>query len=140
MFIKYLNHWMGKLTDKIPLRIAPIVPFVLQIVVVVALVGYFSWRNGQKTVNNFALQLSSQVTNRIDRHLESYLNAPHLFLEINTAAVRNGILDIEDFSILQKHFWSEIQLSNAIEYLFLGDEEGNFMGVQKYLDRRNPRI
>jgi two-component system sensor histidine kinase ChiS len=135
-YLNYLNHWIGKLTDKIPLRIALIVPFVLQIVALVALVGYFSWRNGQKTVNNFALQLSSQVTSRIDRHLESYLNAPHLFLEINAASVRNGILDIEDFSTLQKHFWSEIQLSNAIEYLYFGDDDGNFMGVQKYLDGR----
>ncbi len=136
MSIKYLNHWIGKLTDKIPLRIMLIVPFVLQIVAVVALVGYFSWRNGQKTVNNFALQLSSQVTSRIARHLESYLNVPHLFLAINAASVRNGILDIEDFSTLQKHFWSEIQLSDAIEYLYFGDENGNFMGVQKYLDGR----
>ncbi len=136
MSIKYLNHWIGKLTDKIPLRIMLIVPFVLQIVAVVALVGYFSWRNGQKTVNNFALQLSSQVTSRIARHLESYLNAPHLFLAINAASVRNGILDLEDFSTLQKHFWSEIQLSDAIEYLYFGDENGNFMGVQKYLDGR----
>ncbi len=136
MSTKYLNHWIGKLTDKIPLRIMLIVPFVLQIVAVVALVGYFSWRNGQKTVNNFTLQLSSQVTSRIERHLESYLNTPHLFLAINAAAVRNGILDIEDFATLQKHFWSQIQLSNAIEYLFLGDEDGNFMGVQKYLDGR----
>ncbi len=136
MSIKYLNHWIGKLTDKIPLRIMLLVPFVLQIVAVVALVGYFSWRNGQKTVNNFALQLSSQVTSRIARHLESYLNVPHLFLAINAASVRNGILDIEDFSTLQKHFWSEIQLSDAIEYLYFGDENGNFMGVQKYLDGR----
>lgn len=76
-----------------------IVPFVLQIFVAVTLVGYFSWRNGQKTVSNFALQLSTQVTKRIDRHLENYLNTPHLFHKI-------GILDVGDLSILERQFWS----------------------------------
>ncbi|KOR34555.1 response regulator [Planktothricoides sp. FACHB-1370] len=136
MFIKSLNNFILKITDKIPLRIMLIVPFVLQIFVIVALVGYFSWRNGQKTVSNFALQLSTQVTKRIDLHLENYLNTPHLFHKINAATVSNGILDVEDLLILQKQLWSEIQLSNAIEYIYFADDEGNFMGVQKYLDGR----
>ena len=136
MLIKYLNHGISKLTDKVPLRMMLIVPFVLQMFAVVALVGYFSWRNGQKTVQNFALQLSTQVTERIDRHLQNYLNTPHLFHKINAAAVKNGILDIENFTSLERQFWSEIKLSDAIDYIFFGDEFGNFIGVQEYLDGR----
>lgn len=136
MLIKSFSNLLVKITDRIPLRVMLVVPFVLQIFVAVALVGYFSWRNGQKTVSNFALQLSTQVTKRIDRHLENYLNTPHLFHKINATAVRNGILDVGDLSILERQFWSEIQLSNAIEYIFFGDVEGNFIGVQRYLDGR----
>lgn len=86
MLIKQFNHWITKVADRVPLRMMIAVPFVLQICAVVGLVGYFSWRNGQKTVSNFALQLSIQVTERIERHLQSYLNTPHLFHQINAAS------------------------------------------------------
>ena len=41
----------------ISLQILLITPFVLQVFGVVALVGYFSFRNGQKSVQNLAEQL-----------------------------------------------------------------------------------
>ncbi|MGB8689743.1 MAG: hypothetical protein WCD53_20730 [Microcoleus sp.] len=47
--------------EKPPLGVVLIVPFVLQIVGAVGLVGYLSFRNGQKAVNNLASQLMSEV-------------------------------------------------------------------------------
>ncbi|MFB8798101.1 MAG: hypothetical protein U7126_28615 [Microcoleus sp.] len=47
--------------EKPPLGVVLIVPFVLQIVGAVGLVGYLSFRNGQKAVNNLGSQLMSEV-------------------------------------------------------------------------------
>ncbi|HBK97969.1 MAG TPA: hypothetical protein DD001_11945 [Microcoleaceae bacterium UBA10368] len=47
--------------EKLPLGVVLIVPFVLEIVGAVGLVGYLSFRNGQKAVNNLASQLMSEV-------------------------------------------------------------------------------
>lgn len=47
--------------EKPPLGVVLIVPFVLQIVGAVGLVGYLSFRNRQKAVNNLASQLMSEV-------------------------------------------------------------------------------
>lgn len=47
--------------EKLPLGVVMIVPFVLEIVGAVGLVGYLSFRNGQKAVNNLASQLMSEV-------------------------------------------------------------------------------
>jgi len=47
--------------EKPPLGVVLIVPFVLEIVGAVGLVGYLSFRNGQKAVNNLASQLMSEV-------------------------------------------------------------------------------
>jgi hypothetical protein len=50
-------NWFAKIFIKVPLKTLLIVPFVLQTVVVVTLVGYFSYRSGQEAVENLADQL-----------------------------------------------------------------------------------
>ena len=47
--------------EKPPLGVVLIVPFVREIVGAVGLVGYLSFRNRQKAVNNLASQLMSEV-------------------------------------------------------------------------------
>ena len=63
-------------TRQIPLRVLLIVPFVLQIVSAVGLVGFLSYRSGQEAVENMATSLMSEIGDRIDQNLNSYLNAP----------------------------------------------------------------
>lgn len=118
------------------LRTTIIVPFVVQIFASVALVGYLSFRNGEKAINNLATQLSVQVTARINQRLENYFNTPHLVQQIKAMAVRTGNLDLSNFDKLQHQFWREIQLSNAIDSLYYGNESGDLLAVQKYEDGR----
>lgn len=47
--------------EKPPLGVVLIVPFVREIVGAVGLVGYLSFRNRQKAVNNLGSQLMSEV-------------------------------------------------------------------------------
>ena len=68
---------------KIPLRTILIVPFVLQIFGTVGLLGYLSYRNGQKAVNEVAAQLRSKISDRVQFYLQSYLEIPHLINRIN---------------------------------------------------------
>ena len=120
--------------QKPPLRLVLVVPFLLQLSAVVGLTGWLSWRNGQKAVNNVILQLSSGVTESIDQHTKQYLGTPHLFHQINTSAIRNGGLDVSDFAALKQHFWSQIQIDPAVDYIYFGNEAGDFLGVQNLPD------
>jgi len=51
----------AKKTRQIPLRLLLIVPFVLQIVGAVGLVGYLSYRSGQKAVEDMAKPLMVEI-------------------------------------------------------------------------------
>ena len=55
----------GKNTGNISLGTVLIVPFVVQIFAAVGIVGYLSFKNGQKAVNNLAYQLMEEVSDRI---------------------------------------------------------------------------
>ncbi|NES80361.1 MAG: hypothetical protein F6K10_02240 [Moorea sp. SIO2B7] len=45
---------MSKISRQIPLQTVLVVPFVIQIFATVGLVGYLSFRNGQKVVEDLA--------------------------------------------------------------------------------------
>src|SRR4028118_1149711 len=88
-FTKPLNLMVSKILDKLPLRTVLIVPFILQIVGAVGLVGYLSFRNGQKAVNNLASQLMSEVSLRVKQNLQAYVTTPH---QINQSKL-DAVLD-----------------------------------------------
>ncbi|MBE9041559.1 response regulator [Oscillatoriales cyanobacterium LEGE 11467] len=131
-----LQHPPSKLPRKsaLSLQTVLIVPFILQIFAAVGLTGWLSLRNGQKAVNEAIGQLGNSVTDRIDGHVENYLNTPHLFHQINDASIRNGGLDLDDFESLQTKFRSLIQIDEAVDYIYFGNEYGDFLGVQELPD------
>lgn len=108
---------------KVPLRLVLIVPFVLEILVAVGLTGWFSLRNGQRAVNDLAMQLESEVANRIEQHLDDYLAVPKQINQSNAESIRLGLLDIEDVTQLSRNFWQQIQVFPSVNYIYIGIEE-----------------
>ena len=113
------------------LRSILIIPFVIQIITVVTLVGWLSFQNGKQAVNELASKLRSEVTSRIAQHTQEYFRTPQLFHKINQKLIQNGQLDLKNLEQLRQHFWQQTQLDPSIDYLFYGDQQGQFIGVQR---------
>ncbi|WP_432811247.1 ATP-binding protein [Pantanalinema sp. GBBB05] len=111
-----------------------IVPFVLQIFGAVGLVGYLSFQNGQKAVNNLANQLMERTDSTVDQHLTAYLSIPHKVSQINASAVRMGLLDVRDRKKTGEYFWQQMQAFDAdkISYLGVGLKTGEGVGIARY--------
>jgi hypothetical protein len=60
----------------LPLQLVLIIPFALQIFGTVGLVGYLSFTNGQKAVDDLASQLIDRTNNTVNQYLDSYLSIP----------------------------------------------------------------
>ena len=118
----------NKLFASIPLRIVLVAPFVAQIVAV-GLVGYLSFRNGRRAVNNVAHQLRSEITARIEEHLDTFLNTPHQITQVNANAIRQGLLDVYDLDIMERHFWGQIQVFDSVTSTYFGYTDGGLVGA-----------
>ncbi|MEH2015100.1 sensor histidine kinase [Nostoc sp.] len=114
-----------------PLQIVLIVPFVIQIFGAVSLVGYLSFKNGQRAVNDLAEQLIDRTTDVVDEHLKSYLSIPQTLNQINADAIRRGILDVRDRKTLGKYFWDQMQVHD-LTYIGIGLTTGEGMGAARY--------
>ncbi len=119
-------------SQKFHLRTALVVPFVLQIVAAVSLVGYLSFRNGQKAVNNVASQLREEVVARVQIHLISYLAKPHFLHEIHINTIRQQLLDPSNFEQMERYFWQQSQsLDLYIGTIAFANAEGEFVGANR---------
>jgi PAS domain S-box-containing protein len=130
-----VNH-RHQLSRKLSLRLILIVPFLLQICLAVGLTGWLSLKNGQKAVKDVAKQLSSEVTERIAQNLVTFIDAPHQINQVNAAAIRQGQLNIRNAEQLQRHFWEQIRIFKTAAAITLGNEQGEFFGVENR-DRHN---
>ncbi|MEH1798902.1 MAG: ATP-binding protein [Nostoc sp.] len=114
-----------------PLQILLVVPFVIQIFGAVSLVGYLSFKNGQRAVNDLAEQLIDRTTEVVDEHLKSYLSIPQTLNQINADAIGRGILDVRDRQTLGKYFWDQMQAYD-LTYIGIGLTTGEGLGAARY--------
>jgi signal transduction histidine kinase/DNA-binding response OmpR family regulator len=128
------EHPISKIKRKIPLRLVLVVPFILQIFVAVGLTGWLSLRNGQKDVNDIAIQLRNEVTARILQHVTTYIETPQLVAQINADAVRLGELNLQDSGSLERHFWHQMQLFKSLRPIAFGNEQGEIRSVDRLDD------
>ncbi len=131
MILKVLKRYVSQITNKASLQTVLIISFVLQILAVVGLTGYFSFSSGKKTANKFALQLSEEVTNRIEQHVLNYLEKPYIAHQTIVGSVDSGIVNLEDLEQLQDYFFHEVQRLDHLSYLYFANKQGEFVGVQE---------
>ncbi|MGL6282241.1 MAG: ATP-binding protein, partial [Microcoleaceae cyanobacterium] len=119
-------------TAKIPLKLILIVPFVLQIVGAVGLVAYLSYRSGQESVEDMAISLMSEIGDRIEQNLNSYLNSPEQVVQTNASLIRQGMLDYQNLPALQKHFAQQLQIFSSVSMAKIANEKKDSVEVSRY--------
>ncbi|OKH49665.1 histidine kinase [Calothrix sp. HK-06] len=123
----------SKLIKKIPLRLLLVIPFVLQVFVVVGLVGYFSYVRGQKAVNNLANQLMDKTSQQLDGHLDNYLALPLQIAQMNLNAITTGNLNINDQTKNERYFWQQAQAFKNITYVGYTLNDGTELGAGRWI-------
>lgn len=118
-----------KLSKKFHLHTALIIPFVLQVVGAVGLVGYLSFKSGQEAVNDLASQLRTETAMRVQDRVDRYLDIPHLIHELNVRAVEQNVLDLNNPSQLSTYFWQQSQLFSEFGTIAFANNQGDFVGA-----------
>ncbi|AFZ19936.1 PAS domain S-box protein [Allocoleopsis franciscana] len=128
-----LNRLAARVAGKVPLRTVLIVPFVLQIVGTVGLVGYLSFKSGQKAVEDLAHQLMDEVGERVEQNLQHYLNVPKQMNQSLADAIRTRVLDWKNFSGLERYFAQQLQVYDTVSTVAIATEQKEFLAVEKAL-------
>jgi PAS domain S-box-containing protein len=127
------SFWNRLKLTNYSLSVVLLVPFILLITGTVSLVGYLSFRNGQKAVNNLSSQLRQEILARIDRELEAYFSVPHNINQLSTIAFLQGELSWNTGEGVQQ-FLEQLRISPYIYAVYCGNTEGDFIGATRLLD------
>ncbi len=126
-----LNRLAAKLSPKATLQTVLIVPFVLQVFAAVGIVGYLSFKNSQKAVNDLADQLMGEVSNRIEQNLITYLQTPHQINQSKLDALKLGFVNIKDLPAWEKYLWRQVQLYPYINFTSFANRNGEYRTGEK---------
>lgn len=113
---------------KVRLYVALVLPFMLQVVGTVGVVGYLSFRNSQSAVYNLATQLMSELTLRIRQETQLYVEMPFLINSVNAIALLQE--DIQVANVQGEYLlWQQFQAFPTTNLVYCATEDGAFMGV-----------
>ncbi len=101
------------------------------LITVMGLTGGIVFFAGREIVNHVAEDLSNEVSDHIIKHIQSYLNHPHVVLEGVLGASKSDIADLDHFPSLEKYMWQLVRQDKVIRNMHYADEQGRFLGVQQ---------
>lgn len=124
-----MNLKLARIFNRLSLKGALIVPFMIQIFGTVGVVGYLSFKNGQMAVNELAEQLRKSIALHIVNQLQNTIDRPHVINAINAKAIQQGDLDIVTGKGVHS-LWQQAKLFPSTNFIYCGtEEEGAFLGV-----------
>lgn len=132
MFIEQFRERFAKSASKVSLQTVLTVPFVVQIVSTVGLVGYLSFKNGQQAVNKLAEGLMSELSQRVEDRLDVYLSSPKLSNQLNANALDTGALDIKNIFGREQYFLRQFQAFPLLTLTVFGTAQGETYGIRRF--------
>ena len=124
------HHPERQVSGLLSLRVVLIIAFILQVVGAVSLVGYFSFRSGQHSVDTLAYQIRQELTARIKRELQSYFETPHKINRLNATAFARGEIDVEQARFGEAQMYQQMKVASNIAFVYCGSSRrGEFFGV-----------
>jgi hypothetical protein len=122
------------------LRLVLVLPFVIQVVGAVGLVGYLSFKNGQQAVNDLADRLMDKNSDLVSKHLDNYLETPQKLNQINLDAIALELIDLKDLKTTGHYFWKQLKTYPDIGYIAYALTTGEYAGAGRFLEGQGVTI
>lgn len=111
------------------LRVVLIVPFVVQIVVVVGITGYLYFYNSQQVVDSLVQDLLGEINAQVQGKLENYLSVPHTVNRINADILSQELIDLGDLSAVESYLLDRRRQFDDLIFMAVALQDGNYLGI-----------
>ncbi|MEG4453410.1 PAS domain S-box protein [Microcoleus sp. N9_A1] len=108
----------------------------LQIVAAVGIVGYLSFRNGDKAVEELAEKLIAETGKRVEEKLISFLEHTQWVNQLNAEAIERGELNLQlekPHPRGEKFLWQQMRSFKSIQWISFGAQKsGEYLGIWRH--------
>ncbi|MEM9540342.1 MAG: hypothetical protein AAGA60_12695, partial [Cyanobacteria bacterium P01_E01_bin.42] len=130
MALPFLKRLATYFTLRTSVRSTLIIPFVVQIIGTVGLVGYLSYQSGQRVVNALIIDIEEEISDRIDRQVLAFLDKPQILLRSVLSAIESGNLDPDNQQQLACFFFVQVKQPELPPHFGYGDLQGHLTSVE----------
>jgi len=103
----------------------------LQLLLVGVALGLLGYATGRREgFELLALERQRNQLTALSDALSARLQAPQTINRENMLAIRQGVIQLDDFDRLAQRFWRQMQLY-PVGYINWGSSEGSFLGVER---------
>ncbi|MCV6637204.1 SpoIIE family protein phosphatase [Candidatus Albibeggiatoa sp. nov. NOAA] len=127
MLMQLISSFIARLLS-IRLRTMLIVPFIIQVILVVGLTGYLALQNNQRLISDMVTHLRQELSEKIQGHLQLYLQIPLQVTQTVVNQIELGAGKITEPRTLQNLLYKNMQDAFNSNYIGIGNEEGEFIG------------
>lgn len=122
---------VGSLSVELPLKTVLIIPFAIQIVGIVGLVAYLSYRSGQQAVEGLAYQLIKTKAEQVTQQLNTSLKTPHLINRLNIDATRRKILNLQNVGEIEEWLFTRLMQFETVSAVHFVNPQGLLRSVYR---------
>jgi len=120
-----------KLPKRVSLRFMIATLFSLQVLAAVGLTAFFSLRSGQNSIRSLAQDLQSEVSDRVQDRIHTFLTVPPKVNQIIAGSFSTGDLQPDNLTQLERYFIQLHQSFDTVYHISFGSQTGNYVGVRR---------
>lgn len=118
-------------TLKVPLHLILTIPFMVQVISIAGLVGYFAYQSRSRDVEDLTRQIIASTGSRVVYRLNRYLGIAHLVNQANAVALETNILSLNNLNQLDQYFILQHRQRPEITGLMVALQDGTFHRVNR---------
>ncbi|PSN13422.1 hypothetical protein C7293_16055 [filamentous cyanobacterium CCT1] len=120
---------------KFSLRNLLIVQFLVQVIGLTGIVGYLSYRSGERAVVEMTQRLMAETAQQADARLKEYFQGPRFVVESTAYLLEAGHLSDDELVPMEQYFVKHLQRFPALTDLAIANEAGAFLHVTRQADQ-----
>lgn len=121
-------------TGRVSLRLFVMSALMLVLLPIVAITGWFSYRNAEQATEQFTVAMASEVSERIQERVLEFFDFPRRVLAYNQELAETGLLEEDKRDALVHKFLLQLRQQPQLTFVSIGMADGEY-----YAGNRPPR-
>ena len=131
---------ISRIFSRLPLKFLLVVPFVIQIVLLVGVMGWLSYLNGQATIEDMANRLRQEITGHIRDKISNFLSIPATVDHFNLQAFDHQQIDVTEIDSTARYLWRQLKYFPSLTYISYSNNQGHVISAYRDFVTKELRI
>lgn len=140
--LSFIKKTFYKIHGNIPINLLIIVPFILELLLVIIIIWMIFYKNSEKMIQNMTAQIKKEIVSKIDKHLSNYFDSSFHVIDFTAESIRSKIFNIHSIPETEDFLRRSLHHHHNVNDIVIAYLDGKMIGVERnnsgdYISRTN---